>query len=789
MGVVYRARRLDLGREVALKTLVPGGWSSAQDARRLRRDASTAATLEHPHIVRVYDVGEYRGLPFFEMELIAGGNLSQKLPEAVGAPRAAARLVAQAARALDYAHHRGVCHRDVKPANIMLRVRHRSGLRNQPGAPPAAPAPPALDDLDACVTDFGLARRTRGESGLTLDGTVVGTPGYAAPEQIRAEEPSPAADVYGLGAVLYECLTGQPPFRGTTPFDTLLLTLQGDVVRPRVLNHRLPRDLETVCLKALEYEPGRRYASAAALADDLERWLGGESVLARRVGPLGRGWRWCRRKPLVPAFAAALVVAVACGLVASLWMWRKAAGSEARALTGEALARTSLRQEEEARRDAEEQYARLRTTLSTSVLSISSTTFAPVHDTPRRLAMLRETESSLDRLLARQPRDPQLRAMLARVLTLSGAVHYSDHRTAECVATFERAAGLWDQLRDADARMPQNRGWRAIAYVCLEQAHDRAGRPDRAQPCFEAAVRVWRDLIKDDPGLANQEFLYPAAADVRWLLIGSGYAEADVTRRFGTIRERLDRMGGGDERDFTYGFLRLYHLLTRAVLYLQTGHREGLLTTAREAAGVLADALRRPSLHRNDRLWSVDHSVRVCLWLRRAGAPDEALRLAEAANRTIRELLRDAPADGALLAALSQSWHAIGKIHWDLRQAEECLAACREAVEAQSRALELLPTATQTRSDLGARYTQLGRKLCELGRLDEAEACFATRQGLWPGDAGRHAEALGELRKWAAEVVGDGTEVSSEARHRYLELCSRLERKGVTPGSQPGARR
>ena len=301
MGVVYRAWQESLGRAVALK-MIAGGSMRAGDAARLLNDARTAAGLHHPGIVPIYAVGEHQGLPYCVMELIEGGTLAQRITDLVAAPRQAARLIAQAARALHYAHSEkeGVCHRDVKPANILLRVRAEESSSRNFGLLAGGNAPhPRLEDLDACVSDFGLARPMQDESGLTPESDIIGTPGYLAPEQVRLEKPSPTADVFALGAVFYECLTGRRPFQGATPIDTLLLTLQNEPDRPRLLNSQLPRNLETVCLKCLEKEPRRRYASAAALADDLERWLRGEPVQARPVGPLGRRWRWCRRKPLV----------------------------------------------------------------------------------------------------------------------------------------------------------------------------------------------------------------------------------------------------------------------------------------------------------------------------------------------------------------------------------------------------------------------------------------------------------------------------------------------------------
>jgi serine/threonine protein kinase len=282
-GIVYRAWQNDPGREVALKMIAAGERCPPGVARRLLFDAATTARVRHDHVVRVFAVGRHLGLPYVVMELVGGGSLAQRLGDLVGDPRQAARLVASAARALHHAHQLGVCHRDVKPGNILLRVR---------GPHAAAGGQPPLAELDACVIDFGLAKRTRGVVRRASPGVPVGTPGYTPPEQIRSERPSPAVDVYGLGAVLYECLTGRPPARAATPFDTLLRTLHEKPDRPVVFNPQVPRELEAVCLKCLEKEPHDRYESAAALADDLEKWLRGEPLNLGIVDSRGRSW-WC----------------------------------------------------------------------------------------------------------------------------------------------------------------------------------------------------------------------------------------------------------------------------------------------------------------------------------------------------------------------------------------------------------------------------------------------------------------------------------------------------------------
>jgi WD40 repeat protein len=296
MGVVFRARQVSLNRVVALKMILAGQLASADDVQRFRREAEAAAGLDHPNIVPIYEVGEHEGQQYFSMKLVEGSSLGQHLPETQRDPKAAARLVASVARAVHYAHQRGILHRDLKPANILLEKR----------AGDVSPPVPH-------VTDFGLAKRIAGDSKLTQSGAIVGTPSYMAPEQAGGQKGlTVVADVYALGAILYECLTGRPPIQAATPLEMLLQVLEKEPERPRALNPAVDRDLETICLKCLEKEPEKRYGSAEALAADLERWLRGEPIEARPAGKTERLWRWCRRNPAV----AALVVAVTLALVA-----------------------------------------------------------------------------------------------------------------------------------------------------------------------------------------------------------------------------------------------------------------------------------------------------------------------------------------------------------------------------------------------------------------------------------------------------------------------------------------
>jgi TolB-like protein/Tfp pilus assembly protein PilF len=289
-GVVYRAHQKSLNRAVALKMISPGSWATEAHLKRFRREAEAAASLEHPGIVPIYEVGERDGSCYFSMRFVEGGQLDQVIKREPMPIRQAAELISKVARTVHYAHEHGILHRDIKPGNILLDAK---------GEP--------------LLTDFGLARLVQAESTVTRTKEVMGTPSYMAPEQAMGDNAavSSATDVYGLGAVLYQLLTGHPPFAGGTTYETIKLVLDTEPRQPRSLNQKLDRDLSTICLKCLEKDPKRRYSSALALAEDLEHWLKHEPIQARRTGIFTRGKKWVRRNPAIAALTASLIAVAA----------------------------------------------------------------------------------------------------------------------------------------------------------------------------------------------------------------------------------------------------------------------------------------------------------------------------------------------------------------------------------------------------------------------------------------------------------------------------------------------
>src|SRR6184192_143744 len=297
-GVVFRARQKSLNRTVALKVISLGQWASKAHLKRFRLEAEAAAHLEHPGIVPIHEVGERDGQCYFSMKFVEGGQLDEVVRREPMPIRRAVELIAEVARTVHYAHEHGILHRDIKPGNILLDAKGEPHL-----------------------TDFGLARLVETESTVTRTKEVLGTPSYMAPEQAVGETKklTSATDVYGLGAVLYQLLTGQPPFAGGTTYETIRLLLEREPRPPRLLNPKIDRDLSTICLKCLEKDPKRRYSSALALAEDLEHWLKHEPIRAKRSGFFTHSRKWVRRNP---AIAAMIAISLAFAAVLGWNIWK-----------------------------------------------------------------------------------------------------------------------------------------------------------------------------------------------------------------------------------------------------------------------------------------------------------------------------------------------------------------------------------------------------------------------------------------------------------------------------------
>src|SRR5439155_16674774 len=450
-----------------------------------------------------------------------------------------------------------------------------------------------------------------------------------------------------------------------------------------------------------------------------ERFLLGQPVHARPVGPVGRVWRWARRKPL----AAALLLTLLIGLGSSLYLWRQSAGSEARALA-------NLREEELARQEAEDMLRMILQILEDNV-RVSQMPFLEAPDANRvQIDLLLSAESYYSHLLKKRSQDQKLQALSADALMRLG-IRYSDHGwRVESLASFEKATRLFEPLAPEGARQPEYLAAAVRAYFYLGAAYELQGRLESARQAFATSFRLWQELSQAPPAGPECDAV-GIGLRLAYFLQETGHSEKDLQGWFGRRPGTSELLGGAPQYDL---FLDLLGVMPVCYKAQRSGQQVAMLAAARQASAILHPYYQHTPLSRDGRFWLADYSTEVRFLLRKGGAAAEALSLLNLANRTMQELARETPEDLYLLVRLSGSWLQIGKAHWELHQTEETLEAYRHALAARRQACVLAPAVTEYRQQLGQRYLQLGRKLCELGRLDEAEVCLQQRQALWPGD-------------------------------------------------------
>jgi tetratricopeptide (TPR) repeat protein len=529
MGVVFRARQATLNRDVAVKLLRDDHRVDSGQRERFLQEALAVARLRHPHLVQVYEFGEVpaRGgsasRPYLVLEYVSEGSLADLLHGSPQPPTEAARLVESIAEAIHYAHQQGIIHRDLKPANVLLQRTEGKGDAQtevfhgqRPGAPP-----PLTANLCAKVTDFGLAKLLAG-SDLTQSGDVLGTPSYMAPEQAAGKGTpiTAAVDVYGLGAILYETLTGRPPFVAETGVATLGLVLSDEPVPPRRLQPTVPRDLETICLKCLRKEPGRRYATAQDLADDLRRFRAGEPVRARPVGTAERVVRWCRRHPGVAGLVAALVLVFLAGSAGVLWQWQKA------------------------RRNAAD-YQRERD--------------VALQENQRAERQLQAVRAHVDRL-DRLGRDQMGRR--------------GEFRTGQVV--LEEALRFYQELLSEESSDPTVRREAANLHRHVADIYFTLGQAEKAAEAYGHQARLLATLLEEEP--ANQALRFALADSKRWQ--GNMFRDLGKTRKARTAYDEAATLQQGllDESPDSarYQAALANTLLNRATLFSRQTQREEL---------------------------------------------------------------------------------------------------------------------------------------------------------------------------------------------------------------------
>jgi tetratricopeptide (TPR) repeat protein len=723
MGVVFQARQVSLDRLVALKMILAGAHAGPEELARFRAEADAVARLQHPNIVQIYEIGQYQGGPYFALEFVDGGSLAQKV---AGEPfRAAAQLVERLARAVHYAHQRGIVHRDLKPANVLLaRSQHRDAIPLRCGSEEA-------DRYEPKITDFGLAKRLEGDSSQTRTGAVIGTPSYMAPEQAvgRSKDVGPAADVWALGAMLYEMLTGRPPFRAETPMETLLQVQSEDPVPPARLQRKVPRDLETICLKCLQKEPHKRYASADELAQDLSRLLADEPILARPVSGWERAWKLARRHPAAASLVGVGVLGLLAVILGSLAysarlhefnVQLQAAAKREREQAANARDQRDVAQRERAR--AEANYRRAIEAVD-ELTRLAQEQLAELPQTEAvRQAVLEKVLTFYAGFLEERSTDPAVRfetgrahQRVAELLKLLG-----EH--AESRQAYGRAIELFDQLAREFAEAAEYRHELAVSQNGLAELLRTVGESDEAERGYRRAMELEESLVREFPAEPkHRRELARACDNLGILLSGTGRA-ADAEQAFGEaigILQSLVRESP-DQAEYQQGLARSY--LNLGPL-LRTAGRLTEAESAYDRAIQLLDALvaRLPNRPAYRHELAVTHNNRGNL-LNSARRFDEANEAHGAAEQILRTLVTDLPRVPGYRAELANTLNSRGAVHARTSDWSGAQQAWREAVTVFEQLAAEFPEIADHRGRLGMTLGNVGWLLRKRGDLADAPA-------------------------------------------------------------------
>jgi tetratricopeptide (TPR) repeat protein/tRNA A-37 threonylcarbamoyl transferase component Bud32 len=663
MGVVYKARQVTLNRPVALKMIKAGVLADDAELRRFQNEAEAVALLDHPGIVPVYEVGEHDGQRYFSMKLVEGGNLAEQLGSFKDNPKAAATLLALAAEAVHHAHMRGILHRDLKPANILMDIEGHPHL-----------------------TDFGLAKRVETDIEMTASGSILGTPAYMSPEQAAGHRGTitTATDIYGLGAILYSLLTSKAPFGGESVIETLDAVRNRPPEPPTKFNDRAPRDLETICLKCLEKDSRRRYASAPALADDLHAWLDSRPITARRVGGAERAWLWCKRKPAIAALTAAVFVALVGGITAAIAVQARANGV-LRAKNGELS-------------DANN-----RITKANAELSSAKERVKQRFDLANEAIKLYHGQVGDDLVL----KADQFKPLRDKLLTGAAAFYI-------------KLEGL---LKDQPDRI--SRVMMGNAYFEHGELTEKIGNKAAALEAHHKGLAIRRELASESPADLEAKFELATSLFANGGLFSATGKSAAALTHYELARDLLvglPAVGPGSEgRRNLLG--RAYHAIATELETM--GKTADALTSFRLALAIsqkLADE--NPSVTEfRSRLAGTMHNMANVL--KSQGRTSDALAMFEQARANSEMAVR---ADGAVTAHkvfLANHHDAIGALLSQTGRMAEALESYRRALAIRQKLADDNPAVTQFRSGLAAIHNNIGQLRSQTGNSAEALESFS----------------------------------------------------------------
>jgi eukaryotic-like serine/threonine-protein kinase len=738
MGVVYRARQTSLNRLVALKMILTGIQAAAGGVARFRAEAEAVARFQHPNIVGVHDVGEHDGRPYMALEFVDGPSLAQELNGAPLSPQPSARLVETLARAVHYAHERGIIHRDLKPANILLQRKSEipnpkfeskaSGLVSDFGF--------RTSNFDPKICDFGLAKCLDTDSGRTRVGEVMGTPSYMAPEQAggQVQGIGPAADVYALGAILYELTTGRPPFRAATATETVRQVLTEEPVPPSRLQPALPRDLNTICLKCLEKEPPKRYASALELAEDLHRFVAGEPVRACPVPAWERALKWARRRPAVAAVFAVTATA-ALGLIGTILVYN-------RSLQRQRDAADAARQEAQHHLELALDAARRFET------NVAGSTLVNVPGQEQlRVELLQQAREFYEKVAQVRGDDPQVRAELGRTVWQLGALKGEVESKAKGIALLQEATRIQGDLASEYPENPTHRKdlartWNNIGIFLRGQ-----GKQQEALAAWQRALALRDELVHERPD----------DADFRRDLAQSQHNLGNVYRALGQM----------DKAESAY----------QAARQLQT-----------DLARAHPDLSRYPAVTRYHRDLGLTCFNVAGLYYDLAQA-EKAEQCYRQALEIQHKLVQAQPKVQLFLKDLSQTYLYLGNLLHDSGRTPEALTAYQQALPVQEALARDYPKFTRYQDDLAEGYLAQAQALYETGTFDRAEEFARKGLALQETLCRQHPETpsyraeLAALHLQLGELAADtGRTAEAEASYRQA-LDLRKELAGQSGGN------